>query len=429
MTSQSEIVGFNAALKFPDGSIWKRASGRAADLPQPISLTTDHLMGMGSITKTFIATTVLLLLEEEKLSLEDSIGTYLSSYPNIDGSATIRQLLSHQTGFNDYLNENPASQEVAFEDLSKMWEIDSILYQYVLEPNFAPGSSLSYSNTNFLLAGRIIEKITGQTWYEVVRQKILDPLDLKHTFAYPWEQPQEFNLSHAWEDLLDNGTVVDIQGLGIPDVGIFSLAASAGSLITTPEDLVIFTDKVFSGDFLKPETLIEMTTLHYGAEGENGLGFGLGTVTFPNVFGLENYGHSGGLIYQSYAIHFPTESLTVAIQQNDGRVDTETTDYIDLSDVLFELLIAYFNDQTTTATHEIEAPQILRLFPNPTDNQIFIKAPENLLGKKVSLIHLNGQIIQEKIVSESIETLEVGNLPSGIYLLRCGDNVQKIVKR
>ncbi len=98
VTSLTPIKGFNAAMLLPDGSSWKRAQGLAEEIPAAMPLSTEHLMGMGSITKSFVATTLLLLFEDGLLDLGDSIGRYVGPYPNVPGSVTIRQLLSHRSG-------------------------------------------------------------------------------------------------------------------------------------------------------------------------------------------------------------------------------------------------------------------------------------------------------------------------------------------
>ena len=85
LTSISSIKGMNAAMLLPDGSLWKRASGLAEQIPTQIDLTTDHLMGMGSISKSFVSATLLLMSEDGLLSLDDSIGVYLDPYPNVPG--------------------------------------------------------------------------------------------------------------------------------------------------------------------------------------------------------------------------------------------------------------------------------------------------------------------------------------------------------
>ena len=118
-------------------------------------------------------------------------------------------------------------------------------------------------------------------------------------------------------DLLGNGGVVDVQGFGFPDEGLFSLATSAGCLITTPEDLARFTERVFGGHLLQPATLLELET-EYVQDGRGAL-YGLGAAAFPAPENLENWGHNGDLIYKSIALYFPSENMSLAVQQNDDR--------------------------------------------------------------------------------------------------------------
>ena len=249
LSALTPVKGFNAAMLLPDGSLWKRASGRAEDIPVAVPLSTEHLMGMGSISKSFVAATLLLLAEDGLVDLDDSIGQHLDPYPNVPGHATIRQTLSHRSGINDYLNENEATVEAWFGNPDSLWVTDTLLNNFVLEPNFPVDTDWSYSNTNYLLAARIIENVTGQPWHQVVRQRLLDPLGLTHTFVYPWETPGNQPFSHVWADLDGNGTVEDLQGLGVPMAGLFSLAGGAGCLITTPEDLVRFSERLYGGQW------------------------------------------------------------------------------------------------------------------------------------------------------------------------------------
>ena len=260
ITNMSTLTGFNAAMILDDGSVWKRAVGMGEEEPEVVPLTTDHLMGMGSISKTFVSATMLLLMEDGLLALDDTIGQYITAYENVPGDVTIRQLLSHRSGINDYLNENPATVLEWVNNPDSIWVEDTLLNNYVLETNFLPGEAWSYSNTNYLLAGRIIENITGQLWYNVVRDRIINPLNLSSTFTYPWESPGVQPFSHAWLEWDALLGVDDLQGSGVSMDGFFSMASSAGCLISTPEDLVLFSNALYGGDLLQPASLVEMQT-------------------------------------------------------------------------------------------------------------------------------------------------------------------------
>ena len=433
LTSASSIKGFNAAMYFPDGTIWKRASGLASELPELSPLTTEHLMGMGSITKSFVSVTLLLMYEEGLLDLDDSIGQYLDPYPNVPGQTTIRQLLSHRSGISDYLNENPAMIQdwVSYPD--SIWIADTLLHHYVLKPNFPVGTDWSYSNTNYLLAGRIIERITGRSWLEEVRIRILTPYELAHTFAYPWELPGSQPFSHVWIDIDGDGTVDDLQGYGFPDIGLFSLASSAGCYLSTPEDLVRFSQLVYGGEVLQDSTLLEMVT-DYVLDASN-FEYGLGTAMYSVGVPLENHGHDGSLFYKSFALHFPSEEMSLAVQQNDDRTWVLGPDGepFDLFFLFIDLMNTYLNYKETSAISKIESTfENITIAPNPTNDlaQIRFQLKQNS-DIQLQIHQLDGRLVN----SSAIGFMEAGqhqlNLPleelqNGMYVIRLQDKSQSI---
>lgn len=432
MTALTPIKGFNAAMLLPDGSMWKRAAGLATELPSVTPLTTEHLMGMGSISKSFVATTLLLLYEDDLLDLDDSIGQYVGPYPNVPGSVTIRQLLSHRSGISDYLNENPATGGAWLENLDSIWVSDTVLSNYVLAPNFPVGTDWSYSNTNYLLAGRIIESLTGQPWHDVVRQRLLDPLGLTHTFVYPWETPEAQPFSHVWADFDSDGSVEDLQGLGLPDVGLFSLANSAGCLISTPEDLVRFSERVYGGHVLQPATLTEMQT-DYEQSG-SGFLYGLGAASFPIMENVENWGHDGDLLYKSVALYFPSENMSLAVQQNDDRLadpdDPELQS--DVYIVYAALLEAYLNYSPASGTADMQQDEAILISPNPVDDRFAIQfAEKNIAIYPIicTLTDVNGRIVLSQTVWNNRDVFSVEQLPSGVYWLQAGRFSGKVVKK
>ena len=428
----SPIKGFNAALLLPDGSYWKRASGLSAQLPVPQGITTDHLMGMGSISKSFVAATLLLLYEDGLLALDDSIGQYVGPYPNVPGAVTIRQLLSHRSGINDYINENIATVEAWAAAPDSIWNADTLLNHYVLEPNFPVGTEWSYSNTNYLLASRIIENITGQPWYEVVRARVLDPLGLTHTFSYPWETPDAQPFSHVWADLDGNGTVEDFQGVGLPVEGLFSIAGSGGCLVSTPEDLVRFSERLYGGHLLQPATLAEMQTDYLQSPG-SGAKYGLGTASFPFPFDLENWGHDGDLLYKSLAFYFPTEQISLAVQQNDDRSHdpADQNPVLDFVDMYLALLDAYVNYVPVSGVSQPgSAPW--NVFPNPVSDRILVRRSglaDVQSPFRCTLTNAYGQPVFSQIMANEDFEIPVAHLPAGVYQMEWGGVLKKIVKQ
>ncbi len=307
-------------------------------------------------------------------------------------------------------------------NLDSIWEAETILNNYVLAPNFPVDLAWSYSNTNYLLAGRIIESITGQPWHEVVRQKLLDPLGLSHTFAYPWETPGSQPFSHAWADLDGNGTVEDVQGLGLPTKGFFSMATAAGCLISTPEDLVKFSERVYGGHVLNPATLAEMQT-DYVQDPNGGVLYGLGTASFPMPQNLENWGHNGDLIYKSIAFYFPWENMSLAVQQNDDRGfdPTQPAPVLDANFVFLALLDAYLNWSPSSATDEFGGDGAgFSISPNPVTEKLNIETGVNWAGKfeNVRVFNSIGQVLGTyNLTISNTAAIDVSGLAPGIYFV------------
>ena len=371
-------------------------------------------MGIGSITKTFVSATLLLLMEDDLLALDDSIGRYLENYPNVPAGATIRQLLGHRTGINDYLNENIEIWNTWFSQPDSLWSVDSILHNHILGPNFEVGSSWSYSNTNYLLAGRIIQNITGQPWHHIVRERIIEPMGLNHTFIYPYESPGSQNFANCWADYDMNGQPEDLQGSGVTMDGFFSLASSAGCIISNPEDMVNFSQQLYGSSFLQPSTLAEMQ-IDY-TNGSQGFLYGLGTTSAPQLF-EENWGHQGNIIYLSTGYYFPGLNKALAVQQNDRRSGYSN---IDLNDVFLALLNAYNNFMPTSIENQLDVVEKINIFPNPCKNYVSIEFNEVPHTEGVlSILNRNGQILHSENIKsgEQKSSIDLSELPEGSYLI------------
>ena len=434
LSAETKIKGWSAAMYLPDGSIWERASGLSRELPEPTSLSTDHLLGMGSITKSFVAATILLMQEEGLLNINDTIGKYLAPYPNVNRKATIKHLLGHRSGINDYLNENPASVEAIFTYPDSIWVTDTVLHHYVLAPNFSPGNWWSYSNTNYLLAERIIENVTGKRWYEVVRERILDPYGLDQTFAYPFEDLGDKQFSNVWLDLDGNSQVEDVQGSGISMDGFFSMAAGAGSLVTTPEDLVKFSTFLYGGSVLADTTLQEMKKRQTPMSID--LYYGLGTLKFSLPQNLVNWGHDGNIIYKSIAMHMPAPNISIAVQQNDDRLVflADTVNY-DLYDVFLALLDTYLNyEEPVSTAHPAMSLEEMKLFPNPARDQLSVSIhADQPTSASYAIMNSEGKwmssgAMMDLEAGQNNTTLYLESLPEGVYILQLRSENQVLSK-
>jgi D-alanyl-D-alanine carboxypeptidase len=209
---------------------------------------------MGSDTKTFVSVVVLQLVGEGKLSLDDSVQHWLPGVvpgPKI----TVRQLLQHTSGLPNYTDDLTAlaTPEGYYAHRFDHYDAADLVALAVKHPRlFAPGTSWSYSNTNYILAGMIINQVTGHSWPTEVRNRILAPLNLRQTYV-PGDNPTLRN-PHAsgYNQFAPDGPLVDTT-LFNP-----TAADAAGSMVSTPTDLARFWKTLQSGRLLAPAQMAQM---------------------------------------------------------------------------------------------------------------------------------------------------------------------------
>ncbi|MER6994970.1 serine hydrolase domain-containing protein [Streptomyces sp. NPDC000410] len=286
------VPGVVARAQDPRGT-WDGTAG-SGRLPQ------DRFR-VGSITKTFVATVLLQLQAEGKLDLDDTVERWLPGVVRGNGhdgrKITVRQLLNHTSGVYSYTSD-PALMAKVFgpgflEHRYDTWqgrELVAIAMEH--KPEFAPGTSWSYSNTNYVLAGMVIEKVTGQSYGRQIERRILRPLKLRATSvpgtAVGMPQPSgraysKLSLDPAAEKIHD---VTELNP---------SMAGAAGEMISTTSDLQRFYRALLGGKLLPAGQLKEMTdTVPMSAEVPQ-YGYGLGLMSTELSCGKEVWGHGGGI--------------------------------------------------------------------------------------------------------------------------------------
>lgn len=284
VVQHKEIPGMLAQV-VKNGQTWSHAEGKAS-IDSGRKMSPDFYYRIGSITKTFVATVVLQLVGENKLSLDDTVERWLPGVVQGNGydgnKITIRQLLKHTSGIADFL-----SGEFVKSVLTNPYRTYSTnkLIRLGLEqkPLFDPGTSWSYSNTNYLLVGLIIEKVTGESYAEQIKKRIIKPLKLNST-SVPLTSPF-IPGPHARGYVLLNGQLHDLTELNP------SMAGAAGNMISTARDLNKFFDALLGGRLLKPELMKQMLDTVDTPLGRYGLG--IEEVKLSN--GDSIWGHSGGI--------------------------------------------------------------------------------------------------------------------------------------
>jgi D-alanyl-D-alanine carboxypeptidase len=259
----------------------------------------------GSNTKTVVATLVLQLVAEGKLALTDPVNKWLPGQVPDGNAITLRMLLNHTSGLFDH-TEDPALVPAFLGKDPHQWTSEELLAVAVKHaPLFPPGTKWSYSNTNYAALGAVLEKVTGESLRDLVRDRITRPLGLNHTY-YPTGTVWTGRHAHGYEpDAAHMPPEVpaefrDFAGAhhdGHVDASDNSpaFAGAAGAIVSTTRDWARFYTALMSGKLLPPAQLAQMrTTVPEDPGNPNSTGYGLGIETADTPCGTI-WTHTGGL--------------------------------------------------------------------------------------------------------------------------------------
>lgn len=397
------IKGATAAVHVPNQGTWERAHGVShGNTP----ITTNMYMGIGSNTKTYFSVLMLLLQEQGKLDLDDTIGTWIS-HQHVPGNITIRQMLNHTSGLYSYTSNNDINNYI-LADFTRVWPPDSI-FNLLKAPTGTPGGAWDYSNTNYLIAGVIIEKVTGKKPYTVLRDEILTPQGLTETFFYPYETPTG-TIPHAWSANLHMGN--DQQDLiavhSYSHNAMFSLAYTAGAIMATAKDNALFWDKLMSGNILNSSSMAELQTYIPNISTNTDYGLGLFRFRYYNARNVVSHGGTNvGFINEN--VHDLTSGVSLTVLTNqDSSHNGILLNYV--LRAMHRATVQYTGVEETIATNNN-----IKIYPNPAKNIVHIGINEQT-GKAV-MYDMSGRMVAEKQLSMGDNTLQVDNLSSGSYML------------
>ena len=413
------VKGLSAAVTFPDGSVWSGGAGVSSLAPLD-SITKDHAFNIGSVTKTITSACILQMADDSLLQLDDKISEWLPPFNFIDSNITIRQLLRHQSGIYDIIT-SPGFQPAMLNDIDSMWTKHNAIKTFIQTPDFAPGTSWAYSNTNYLLLGMIIEAVSGQLYHQEIRERFLDPLNLA-TFAHPPFETLPPSVSNVWLDLNGDGTTDDAGGFIYEWNSFNYVAGPSGAYFSTSADLARWiTTLVGTEDVLSPGMLQQAQVTASGATLPAGTKYGLGLME-RKFMNITAFGHGGDLGYCANAWYFPSKDIGIAVLNNDASKNSWQ-----VAPVVQALLQAYMNYQLATpAVAPAEEVYEMRVSPNPFTDMIYLTAtlPEQTTSVKCEIVNTLGQTV---LVFPSIKTNEntvnmplqmTGYLPGGTYFLR-----------
>ncbi len=296
-----------AVLIAQNGEILYEKGFGFANLEHHVPVTPDTKFRIGSITKQFTATAILKLQEEGKLSVDDKLSKFIPDYPRGD-EVTIHHLLTHISGIHSFTSKPDFFETVTVEvkkpeDLIETFKDDKF--------DFDPGEKWVYNNSGFFLLGYIVEKVSGESFADYLKNYLFEPLSMENTGIHHWKSILEHEATgYSYE----NGKFHKALNWDM------SRAGGAGALYSTVGDLYLWNEAVFNGKVLSESSLASAftpVTLNDGSKA-NAMGgeYGYGWM-FKEKRGLKAIEHGGGLNgWAAYLTRYPKYNFTVTVLSN-----------------------------------------------------------------------------------------------------------------
>ena len=293
------------ALVYNEGkTIYRKAFGMA-DLELNVPMRPENIIEIGSITKQFTATAILMLLEQGKLSLADEITKFIPDYPTNGKKITVHHLLNHTSGIKSYTGM-PSFRDLTREDMTPTELIDV----FKNEPmDFDPGEEFRYNNSGYILLGHIIEVVSGKTYAEFISENIFKPLGMENSHYGSMSQLIP-NRASGYSPTENGWRNADYLSLTLP--------YAAGSLMSSVDDMLLWHKAIHNKTLISAESktlAFTNTTLNNGDYTNYGYGWSVNEVN-----GIPSIEHGGGIFgYTTSGIYVPEENLYVIVLTNrDG---------------------------------------------------------------------------------------------------------------
>jgi CubicO group peptidase (beta-lactamase class C family) len=279
-----------------------------ADLENDVPANAETVYRIGSITKQFTSAAIMRLMEQNKLSLDDTLQKFLPNFPSQGNHVTVRHLLNHTSGIKSYTSLGPKWARGMRLDLSP----DSMVTLFANEPfDFKPGDAWSYDNSGYFLLGMIIEKLSGKPYGKYLQDEFFTPLGLKSTI-YCDQAPLIRHRAQGYTPS-PGGGFINAEPLSMTQ------PYAAGSLCSTVNDLAAWTLALSSGKVVSAASYKMMSTpgtLNDGKPLTYGFGLGVGTLG-----GHQQVAHNGGINgFITELHHYPDDSLITVVLTNTGAL-------------------------------------------------------------------------------------------------------------
>jgi D-alanyl-D-alanine carboxypeptidase len=395
-----------AALGFcsAEGKCFGLATGYS-DLEQKTQMKPDDLMLAGSVGKTFAAVLALQLVKEGKINLDDKIEKYLgaetwfSRLPNAR-DITVRQLMTHSSGLVRY-EFNPKFLQDLRADPDRVWKPEELIaYLFDQKAPFEAGKDWDYSDTNYIVLGMIIEKVTGKKYYDLAVKRILEPLKLNRTKPQDRRELKGLIQGYAGEgnDFTGKDRVLENGKFTVNP----QFEWTGGGMVSNAEDLARWAKLMYEGKAFDASLVPEMLNGVPAKLGRDSK-YGLGVIIRKSQSGVLSYGHSGFFPgYLTEMMYFPEHKISLAVQVNTsvpqnlgkpmGRVLLEALDTI----LGKEPAPVQPASASATQPKKQQFVIVLRLQPKYQDDKNWTEADNQAVGRhfaKLQQLQKEGKLI------------------------------------
>ena len=297
-----------SAVVVKGGSVVYRKSFGFARLDENRMVTPETNFRLASLTKQFTAMAVLILVNDAKLKLQDPLTKFFPDFPHYGSGITVRHLLAHTSGIMDYESLLPDTQKTQVLDgdvLRMLSDVDTVY--------FAPGDQYRYSNSGYALLAPIVEKVSGQSFAEFLKQRIFNPLGMKGSVAFEEGISTVSNRAFGYSRT-DTGWV-------LTDQSSTSAVLGDGGIYTSIKDLLLW-DQSLTAGYLVPLYLMRQgwtpAVLNDGSEVNYGFGWNLDlSGRYPR------HSHTGTTLgFRNIIVRYPVQHLTIIIltNRNEGEL-------------------------------------------------------------------------------------------------------------
>jgi D-alanyl-D-alanine carboxypeptidase len=318
LRSAGNFPGLSFAMVNQDNTSTAYTSG-FNDKEKNILLKTSDRLLQGSVGKTYVSAIALRLIKEGKINLDEKVSVYLggsewySKIPNAT-SITVRMLMNHTSGVMRYEFKEKFTGDLT-NNPSKSWKPEELL-SYILgeQGSFKAGEGWEYSDTNYILLGMIIEKVTGVKYYQLLQKTILQPLRLNNTLPSDKQNLEGLAQGYAGAENEFGGKdkVIGEDGLFIINP---QFEWTGGGIYSTTEDLAKWGKLLYEGKIIDTSLLLSSSV---PAKLGRDTKYALGVIIRPTSLGIA-YGHSGFFPgYMTELLYFPGHKISAAIQCNSS---------------------------------------------------------------------------------------------------------------